>query len=111
MAIDIKSLNHSQLNDLIQKAQARQDELNKEKVTKVREKVHALLKAEGLSFEDVFGAGAGVRGAGKRRGTGSVAPKYRNPADPEQTWSGRGKRPRWFNDALKAGKKEKDMAV
>ncbi|GLQ90415.1 H-NS histone family protein [Dyella flagellata] len=109
MAIDIKSLNHNQLNDLIQKAQARQQELEKEKVTRVREKVQALLKAEGISFEEVFGGGAAVRG--KRRATGSVAPKYRNPADPEQTWSGRGKRPRWFNDALKAGKKEKDLAI
>jgi len=110
MAIDIKSLNHTQLNDLIQKAQARQHELEKEKVTRVREKVHALLKAEGVSFEEIFGAGANARG-GKRLGKGSVAPKYRNPADPEQTWSGRGKRPRWFNDALKAGKKEKDLAI
>lgn len=110
MAIDIKSLTQSQLNDLIQKAQQRQDELRKEKITKVREKVHALLKAEDVSFEDVFGAGAaGVRG--KRRATGAVAPKYRNPADPEQTWSGRGKRPRWFNEALKSGKKEKDLAI
>lgn len=109
MAIDIKSLNHNQLNDLIQKAQLRQNELQKEKIGKVREKVHALLKAEGVSFEDIFGAGANLRG--KRRGTGTVAPKYRNPADPEQTWSGRGKRPRWFNDALKAGKKEKDLAI
>jgi DNA-binding protein H-NS len=107
MAIDIKNLNHTQLNDLISKAQSRQNELKKEKVGKLREKVHALLKAEGYTFEDVFG---GAR-AGKRRSTGSVAPKYRNPADPEQTWSGRGKRPRWFNDALKAGKKEKDLAV
>lgn len=109
MAIDIKNLNHNQLNDLIQKAQARQHELQKESVSRVREKVHALLKAEGVSFEDVFGVGGTVRT--KRRGTGSVAPKYRNPADPEQTWSGRGKRPRWFNDALKAGKKEKDLAI
>lgn len=107
MAIDIKNLNHTQLNDLITKAQSRQGELRKEKVGKLREKVHALLKAEGYTFEDVFGVG--VRG--KRRSTGSVAPKYRNPADPEQTWSGRGKRPRWFNDALKAGKKEKDLAI
>jgi DNA-binding protein H-NS len=106
MAIDIKSLNHNQLNDLISKAQVRQNELRKEKVGKLREKVHALIKAEGYTFEDVFG---GVRA--KRRGTGSVAPKYRNPADPEQTWSGRGKRPRWFSDALKAGKKEKDLAI
>jgi len=106
MAIDIKNLNHNQLNDLINKAQVRQTELRKEKVVKLREKVHALIKAEGYTFEDVFGTPRG-----KRRGTGSVAPKYRNPADPEQTWSGRGKRPRWFNDALKAGKKEKDLAI
>ncbi len=109
MAVDIKSLNHSQLNDLISKAQLRQQELRKEKVSKLRDKIQALIKAEGFTFEDVFGharAGKGVRRSG-----GTVAPKYRNPANPEQTWSGRGKRPRWFNDALKAGKKEKDLAI
>lgn len=108
MAVDLKSLNHNQLTDLISKAQARQDELRKEKVGKLREKVLALIKAEGYAFEDIFG---GVRPGAKRRAGGTVAPKYRNPADPEQTWSGRGKRPRWFNDALKAGKKEKDLAI
>ena len=106
MAVDLKNLNHNQLNDLIGKAQQRQNELRKEKVVKLREKVHALIKAEGYSFEDIFGSTRG-----KRRSTGTVAPKYRNPADPEQTWSGRGKRPRWFNDALKAGKKAKDLAI
>ncbi|MBU6249175.1 MAG: H-NS histone family protein [Xanthomonadaceae bacterium] len=108
MAVDIKSLNHNQLNDLIAKAQVRQDELRKEKVAKLREKVHALIKAEGYSFEDIFGS---ARGGKVRRAKTTVAPKYRNPANPEQTWSGRGKRPRWFNDALKAGKKEKDLAI
>ncbi|PWK84707.1 H-NS family nucleoid-associated regulatory protein [Fulvimonas soli] len=106
MAVDIKSLNHNQLNDLISKAQQRQQELRKEKVAKLREKIHALIKAEGYAFEDIFGG----RSKGRRSG-GTVAPKYRNPANPEQTWSGRGKRPRWFNDALKAGKKEKDLAI
>jgi DNA-binding protein H-NS len=107
MAVDIKSLNHTQLNDLISKAQIRQNELRKEKVVKLREKVHALIKAEGYTFEDIFG---GTRGKAKRT-TGTVAPKYRNPANPAQTWSGRGKRPHWYNDALKAGKKEKDLAI
>lgn len=107
MAVDIKGLNNTQLNDLINKAQVRQIELRKEKVVKLREKVHALLKAEGYTFDDIFGDG---RRKSKRAGT-PVAPKYRNPADSAQTWSGRGKRPRWFNDALKAGKKEKDLAI
>jgi DNA-binding protein H-NS len=106
MAVDIKNLNHNQLNELISKAQLRQTELRKEKVVKLREKIHALIKAEGYSFEDIFG-----QGRAKNRRTGPVAPKYRNPADPAQTWSGRGKRPRWYNDALKAGKKEKDLAI
>ena len=107
MAVDIKNLNHNQLNDLINKAQERQTELRKEKVVKLREKIHSMIKAEGYSFDDIFGSSRGKA----RRSTGTVAPKYRNPGNPEQTWSGRGKRPRWFNDALAAGKKEKDLAI
>lgn len=30
-------------------------------------------------------------------------PKYRNPEDPTQTWSGRGRQPAWIKDALARG--------
>ncbi|MCB1766993.1 MAG: H-NS histone family protein, partial [Candidatus Competibacteraceae bacterium] len=33
--------------------------------------------------------------SGRRKGR----PKYRNPADPDQTWTGRGKMPNWLKDA------------
>jgi len=48
---------------------------------------------------------AGARGVsfGKRRG--AVAPKYRNPENPNETWAGRGLKPRWLAAALKAGHK------
>jgi DNA-binding protein H-NS len=36
---------------------------------------------------------------------GSVAPKYRNPNDPSQTWAGRGLQPLWLRDAIESGKK------
>lgn len=39
----------------------------------------------------------------QRRAYPRVRPKYRNPANPEETWSGRGKQPRWVAVALKAG--------
>ncbi len=108
MAIDLKSLNYNQLSDLIARAQARQEELAKEKAAKLREKINALVKAEGLGLEEVFGGRtAGARGKARSK----VKPKYRNPADHNQTWSGRGKRPRWFNAALSAGKKEKDLLI
>lgn len=104
MAIDIKTLNHNQLNELISRAKNRQDEMHKEKEGKVRDKVLALLKAEGFTMEELFGVG----GKKTRR---KVKPKYRNPADASMTWTGRGKRPRWFNDAITAGKKEKDLLI
>lgn len=106
MAIDLKSLNHNQLSDLIERARARQDELVKEKASKLRDKINALVKAEGFGLDEVLG-----RGGGRGKARGKVKPKYRNPADPSQTWSGRGKRPRWFHAALSAGKKEKDLLI
>jgi len=107
MAINIRNLSHAQLSDLIQRAKARQDELAREKATKLRAKISAMVKAEGFAIEDVFG-GAGARRCGVRR---KVKPKYRNPADPSQTWTGRGKRPRWYQAALASGKKEKDLLI
>src|SRR6478736_10439299 len=104
MPIDLKKLNQTQLNELIQRAQTRKQEINRENAGKVRAKLTALAKAEGFTIEELFG----TRGQGK--GTRRKAkPKYRNPVDHAQTWSGRGKRPSWFNAALSAGEKEKDL--
>jgi DNA-binding protein H-NS len=35
---------------------------------------------------------------------GATLPRYRNPLDAAQTWSGRGRQPKWVADALAAGK-------
>lgn len=35
-----------------------------------------------------------------------VPAKYFNPENPSLTWTGRGRQPRWFKDALKSGKEE-----
>jgi DNA-binding protein H-NS len=40
-----------------------------------------------------------------------VAPKYRNPADPKVTWTGRGRQPLWFADLLKKGKKAEELLI
>jgi DNA-binding protein H-NS len=51
------------------------------------------------------------RPAGRGGPRGAVAPKYRNPENPAETWAGRGLRPRWLVAALKGGKKIEDFAV
>lgn len=40
-----------------------------------------------------------------------VAPKYVNPADPEATWTGRGRKPRWVQEALDSGKKLEELEI
>jgi DNA-binding protein H-NS len=40
-----------------------------------------------------------------------VLPKYQNPMRPFETWSGRGRRPRWLKEQLITGKPLKDFSV
>jgi DNA-binding protein H-NS len=47
----------------------------------------------------------------ERGGGGGVTPKYRHPENPGLTWSGRGKRPIWVNEALASGKTLDDLAT
>ena len=46
-----------------------------------------------------------------RRSGGKVAPKYANPADASQTWTGRGRRPIWVQAALDSGKTLNDLEI
>lgn len=78
---------------------------------KVLSKIVALAKEAGLSAADIakaLGASKPAKAAKAQRATKKgaltgkkVAPKYRNPANPEQTWTGRGVSPSWVQ-ALKA---------
>lgn len=46
-----------------------------------------------------------------RRKYPRVLPKYRNPSAPHETWSGRGKQPRWLVAAIKNGRKIDDFRI
>ena len=46
-----------------------------------------------------------------RRQYPKVLPKYFNPLAPSETWSGRGKRPRWLASALQAGHALEDLRI
>ena len=64
----------------------------------------AVAKKHGLSVEEILGK----KGKGKK----PAAPaKYRNPEDPSQTWSGRGRQPAWYKDALAKGKSAKSLEI
>jgi DNA-binding protein H-NS len=66
----------------------------------LRQKMEDMAKHAGLSLDQVLGKG--------RRGKGTVAVKYRDPHNPQNTWTGRGRMPRWMVAALKGNKTKKD---
>jgi DNA-binding protein H-NS len=92
----LKSMSVAKLKDLMGQV----DAAIAEKVGARRRELEAQLSE--LAHHDPRGTRGTARGSGAR---GSVAPKYRNPKDPSQTWAGRGLQPYWVRDALKSGKK------
>ena len=62
-------------------------------------------KQHGFTLEELLGGKAATKSATK-----GVA-KYANPADPTQTWTGRGRQPAWVKEALAAGKPLSSMAI
>jgi len=78
-----------------------------------RAAVQKVAKEYGVSVDELL---ADEKPKPKRKGKPkakkvSSKPKYRNPDDKAQTWTGKGRRPRWYLDAIEAGKSEADLLV
>ena len=70
--------------------------------TALRERIVAVVKEHGFEISDILGKAA------NGRGKSSVAVKYRDPQNPANTWTGRGRMPRWMAAATKGGKVKKE---
>jgi DNA-binding protein H-NS len=66
----------------------------------LRQKMAEMAEAAGMSLDALFGQA--------RKGKGSVAVKYRDPKNPENTWTGRGRMPRWMVAATRGNKAKKE---
>src|SRR3984893_14596524 len=86
---------------------------------KIIETLAAKLAAEKTRLEKrlrrlKLGGGSDANGGNEghaRRAYPQVFPKYRNPAQPSETWAGRGKQPRWLSAQLRSGKKLDDFRI
>src|SRR5436190_16230688 len=68
----------------------------------LRQKMADMAKEHGFDMRELFD---GRMGKGKR---GKVAVKYRDPSNSANTWTGRGRMPRWMTAATKGGKSKKE---
>ena len=129
MSVNINNLSTKELADLIAEANKRKKVLAKRKpAAQVKAAVAKFLKSTGWTFDELYGKSVSVKPAAaaataapaaapkarkstKGRSLGKVAPKYRNPANTKETWTGRGKQPRWLAAETAKGKKLEDFLI
>lgn len=83
------------LQDLLAQREAIEkaiENARKQEISSAVAQVRTLVAQHGLTVKDVFPG----RGQGAAKSTSKVAPKYRDPAT-GQTWTGRGKAPKWID--------------
>jgi DNA-binding protein H-NS len=71
--------------------------------SEIRHKLESIAAGAGFKIGDLFG---GRGGKGRK-----VAAKYANPDDASETWTGRGRKPRWLAAKLKAGEKQEKFLI
>ena len=75
-----------------------------------RQKAEARAKVEAVARELGYSL-AELVGTETKSARAPAAAKYRHPENPALTWSGRGRKPQWFVDALAAGTTAGDMEI
>jgi DNA-binding protein H-NS len=73
--------------------------------------LRAVLKKFRLGLADVRIALTDHRGGGSKLKGQRVKPKYRNPDNRSETWTGRGRMPLWLVALVKRGKKRDDFLI
>jgi DNA-binding protein H-NS len=90
----------------IEKAEA---EYDGRRLKELKAEIEKRLAEEGYTLNDLVDG----RSATKRSSKDAAknAPKYRHPENPSLTWSGRGRQPGWYKEALESGKAPEDLLI
>lgn len=97
---DLEKLSHSELTALEARIERLKIEKRESERIALRAKLTELAREHGFDIRELIGYGKGRNGA--------VAAKYRDPQNPSNTWTGRGRMPRWMAAAMKGGKTRKE---
>jgi DNA-binding protein H-NS len=111
MANDLSTMSKKQLEKLL-------DDVQKAlKAVQVKERKEAKKAAEKAAAKFGFSLSEltdhpGSKSTRRRNSPKNAGiPKYANPDDPSQTWTGKGRQPQWYKDAIAAGKDPKSLEI
>ncbi|WP_108813785.1 H-NS histone family protein [Loktanella sp. Alg231-35] len=112
MKPDLRSMTRKELEKLkanVEKALERLAARDKKAALAAAEKAAA---AHGFSLSEITGGVTAPKARKTKKSPKTAsAPKYKNPADPNQTWTGKGRQPTWFKDAVTSGTSPDAMEI
>ena len=109
----------TQIRNQIAKLEKEAESVKSKEVAGVVERIRKAIEFYGLTADDLFGANAkkagrpnGVVGNAVKKAPKKKAAlaKYKDPVS-AKTWTGHGKRPGWFVQAIAEGKKAEELAI
>jgi DNA-binding protein H-NS len=106
--MDLSNFNLGELKALLYDIEKEIKDRQQQEVKKARNQILLIAQDLGVSVADLLANKPKRRKAEK---AGKTPPQYKNPADSSQTWSGRGRQPRWLVDGLKSGKTLDDFRI
>ena len=103
MAKDPERMSLKELQELELKVKKAKISVQERGRSELRQKLESIAADAGFKIGDLFG---GRGGKGRK-----VAAKYANPDNASETWTGRGRKPRWLAAKLKAGEKQDKFLI
>lgn len=101
---DLSKMSMDELKELRKDVEAAIKGFAERRRAEAMKAIEAVAKEHGMSVDEIVG------GKGKSRKAKAPA-KYANPVNPSETWSGRGRQPAWYKEAISAGKNPESMAI
>ena len=105
MSIDYSTLSVQELNSVIAEAQSAIETKAEQEKEEVRGELTALAQSRGYTIEDLFPS------SGKGKKKAKLPATHRDPNNPANTWTGRGRKPKWMIEALEADASVEDFKV
>jgi DNA-binding protein H-NS len=102
--IDLNALGLAELKQLAKDVSKAISGFEDRKKSEARAALEAQAKELGFTLSELLGAG------GSKTRSPTVA-RYRHPENASITWSGRGRKPHWFSDAIAKGVSPESLAV
>lgn len=103
--VNVDKMSLKELLDLEAKLEKAIANARERERSEMKQKIENIVQNAGFSVSELFG---GRASPAKGR---TVAAKYVNPDNRSETWTGRGRKPRWLTAKLDKGAKLEDFAV